>query len=369
MDRERAAPQRWAALAVLSIAGLGLLLWSIIEAPVRGWSSSLVLAAGASGLAVLAGFTAWERHSTHPMLNLAFFRRRSFSAAISSVWMVTFGMYGALFVLTLYLQFSLGYTALQTGIRVLPAAAAVAVIAPLSPLLVRLIGAKLTVAGGLLIIAAGLWQISGASLSSTYADSVAGMIMLGLGAGLAIPCTTAAVMGSVPRGDTGVASATNGTFMQVGGGARGRGHRQPAGQQVHRPDDPGAGSAPPAARGGAHDPRFHRRRAGGRRAGGRHRRTAARPCRTGIVPVRHGPRPADRGGGRPGRMPDCPGGDARPAVRIGQPHAWSRATVNTRMSGTFTAKTASVARSTASVAPGAWPCLADDGCEPPDTGK
>jgi EmrB/QacA subfamily drug resistance transporter len=203
--------------AVLSIAGLGLLLWAIIEAPVRGWSSSLVLAAGAAGLAVLASFAAWEWHSSHPMLNLAFFRRRSFSAAISSVWLVTFGMYGALFVLTQYLQFSLGYSALQTGVRVLPAAAAVAVIAPLSPVLVRLIGSKLTVASGLLVVAAGLWQISGASVSSTYTDSVAGMIMLGLGAGLAIPCTTAAVMGSVPRGDTGVASATNGTFMQVGG--------------------------------------------------------------------------------------------------------------------------------------------------------
>ncbi len=203
--------------AVLSIAGLGLLLWAIIEAPVRGWSSTLVLAAGAAALAVLAGFAAWEWHSTHPMVNPAFFRRRSFSAAISSVWVVTFGLYGALFVLTQYLQFSLGYTALQTGVRVLPAAAAVAVIAPLSPLLVRLIGSKLTVAGGLLVVAAGLWQISGASVTSTYTDSLPGMIMLGLGAGLAIPCTTAAVMGSVPRGDTGVASATNGTFMQVGG--------------------------------------------------------------------------------------------------------------------------------------------------------
>ena len=60
------------------------------------------------------------------------------------MWLITFGMYGALFVLTQYLQFSLGYTALQTGVRVLPAAAAVAVVAPASPFLVRLIGAKFT---------------------------------------------------------------------------------------------------------------------------------------------------------------------------------------------------------------------------------
>ena len=203
--------------SVLSVAGLGLLLWSIIEAPVRGWSSGVVIASGLGDLTVLGGFALWERASDHPMLNLRFFQKRAFSAAISSVWLVTFGMYGALFALTQYLQFSLGYTALQTGIRVLPAAAAVAVVAPASPFLVRLIGARFTAAAGLLVVAAGLWQISGASVTSTYADSVAGMVMLGIGAGLAIPCTTASVMGSVPRGDTGVGSATNGTFMQVGG--------------------------------------------------------------------------------------------------------------------------------------------------------
>jgi EmrB/QacA subfamily drug resistance transporter len=203
--------------ALLSIAGLGLLLWSIIEAPVHGWSSGLVIAAGLAGLAVLTVFALWERASSHPMLNLRFFRIRAFSAAISSVWLITFGMYGALFVLTQYLQFSLGYTALQTGIRVLPAAGAVALVAPFSPLLVRLIGAKFTVVAGLLTVAGGLWQMSGATIGSTYAGILPGTIMLGVGAGLAIPCTTALVMGSLPRGDTGVGSATNGAFMQVGG--------------------------------------------------------------------------------------------------------------------------------------------------------
>ena len=203
--------------ALLSVAGLGLLLWSIIEAPVRGWSSGLVIAAGLGGLGILGAFALWEKTSSHPMLNVRFFQNRAFSSAISSVWLVMFGLYGALFVLTQYLQFSLGYTALQTGIRVLPAAGAVALVAPFSPVLVRLAGSKITTAIGLLIVAGGLYQISGASITSTYASSLPGMIMLGIGAGLAIPCTTALVMGSLPRGDTGVGSATNGTFMQVGG--------------------------------------------------------------------------------------------------------------------------------------------------------
>jgi EmrB/QacA subfamily drug resistance transporter len=203
--------------ALLSIAGLALLLWGIIQAPVDGWSSALVIGAMISGVAVLGAFAFWESRSSHPMLNLQFFTRRAFSAAISSVGLATLGLFGSLFVLTQYLQFDLGYTPLQAGIRVLPAAGAIAVVAPLSALLQKTVGTKLTTAAGLLIVAAGLWQIGQASTSSTYVDSLAGMILLGIGAGLAIPASTASVMGSVPTEHTGIGSATNGTALQLGG--------------------------------------------------------------------------------------------------------------------------------------------------------
>src|SRR5208282_1506216 len=158
--------------AVLSIASIGMILWSIIEAPTRGWSSAPVIAVGAAGLATLAIFAAWERFTDHPLLNLGFFRQRSFSAAILSVATVTFGLFGALFMLTQFMQFFLGYTPLQAGIRVLPAATALVVLAPLSALLVRTIGTKLTMAAGLALIAAGLWQISGATVTTTFAGTV-----------------------------------------------------------------------------------------------------------------------------------------------------------------------------------------------------
>jgi len=203
--------------AVLSIAGIGMLLWSIIEAPTRGWSSSPVITVGAGGLAVLALFAAWERITTHPLLNLGFFRQRSFSAGLPAVAAVTFGLYGALFVLTQFMQFFLGYTPLQAGIRVLPAAAALVVVAVPSARLVRAIGTKLTMAAGLALIAGGLWQISGATITTTFAGTVLGMVLLGAGAGLAIPTATGSVIGSVPASDTGVASAANTTAIQLGG--------------------------------------------------------------------------------------------------------------------------------------------------------
>src|ERR1019366_4249988 len=98
----------------------------------------------------------------------------------------------------------------------------------------RVAGTKLTAAAGLLIIAAGLGRISGASVTSTYAQTVAGMVMLGIGAGLAIPAATGSVMGSLPRGDTGVGSARPRPPPRGGAGGGGRGRRAP-----------GAGSPPP----------------------------------------------------------------------------------------------------------------------------
>jgi len=202
--------------ALLSIAGLGLVLWAIIEAPVHGWSSAIVVGAGAAGLVVLASFAVWERASTHPMLNLRFFRQPSFSAAIGSQGLALFGLAGALFVLTQFLQFNLGYSALQAGVRMLPIAAAVAVIAPLSAAAVRLAGTKHTTAAGLLLITAGLWQVSHATVTWTYTALLPGLFLTGIGAALVMPAVSGSVMGSLPRGDLGVGSATNGVSIQVG---------------------------------------------------------------------------------------------------------------------------------------------------------
>ena len=98
--------------AVLSIAGLGLLLWAIIEAPTRGWTSAAVVGVGLASLVVLGGFVAWEARSRHPMLKLALLL-----AIAASPWPPrpsasgSSGCMGALFVQTQFLQFDLGYLA------------------------------------------------------------------------------------------------------------------------------------------------------------------------------------------------------------------------------------------------------------------
>ena len=79
------------------------------------------------------------------------------------------------------------------------------------------LGTKLTVALGLAFVAGGLWQISGATVTTTYSGVVVGAIMIGVGAGLVMPASTGSLMGTLPLEHTGVGSATNGTFLNIGG--------------------------------------------------------------------------------------------------------------------------------------------------------
>ncbi len=204
--------------STLSIVGLGLLLWAIIAAPTRGWTSPSVVAVGTAGIAALILFVGWEARSDHPMLKLAFFRSRRFSAAIAALALGVFPLFGAVFVLTQFLQFDLGFSPLQAGVRILPTAGVLAVTAPLSTLIVRAFGSKLTATAGLSAIACGLWQISAASTAlASYAAVLPGMLLLGLGAGLLMPTAADSVLGSLPRAEAGVGSATYGVAIQVGG--------------------------------------------------------------------------------------------------------------------------------------------------------
>ena len=202
---------------VLSVAGLGLLLWGIIEAPVDGWASGVVLAALASGVVLLVAFVRWELHSDHPMFRVSFFSNPRFSGASVSVSLVFFALFGALFLLTQYLQSVLSYTPFQAGLRLAPVAVTLAVFAPLASLLAEKLGTKVVVAAGLSIVAIGLGLASGFNVRAGYLPVLVSICVAGLGMGLTISPATEAIMGSLPPTEAGVGSAMNGTDIQVGG--------------------------------------------------------------------------------------------------------------------------------------------------------
>jgi len=109
--------------ATLSITGLLALVYGIIDGPLDGWGSARIIGAFAAAVVLLAGFAWWESHSDHPMLNISFFRNPRFSAASSGLMLIFFAMFGATFLLTQYLQFVMGYSALRAGTALLPWAA------------------------------------------------------------------------------------------------------------------------------------------------------------------------------------------------------------------------------------------------------
>jgi EmrB/QacA subfamily drug resistance transporter len=203
--------------AGLSIVGMGLLLWGIIEAPDRSWTSPLILGAVVAAIAVLAAFMAWERHSSHPMLEVSFFTSRRFSAAMGAMGLVMFALMGGLFLLTQYLQFSLGYTAFETGLRIAPIAAVLLVVAPLSSIVDHLVGTKPVVFTGMALLAVGFGLLTRVTVHDTYMDVLPAFLLIGLGTGLAFAPCTESVMGSLPIDQAGVGAATNGAALQTGG--------------------------------------------------------------------------------------------------------------------------------------------------------
>jgi EmrB/QacA subfamily drug resistance transporter len=203
--------------AGLSIVALGLLLWGIIEAPNLSWTSPTILASLGIGVVAIVAFVIWEIRSRSPVLPLQFFSNRRFSAGVSALALVLFALLGMFFLVTQYLQFTLGYSPLDTGLRIGPIALTLLVVAPVAVYLAHRFGTKPVVGAGLGLITLGLILLSRTSITTTYLGDLAPLLLIGIGSGLAMPPCTESVMSSVPLSDAGVGSATNDTAMQIGG--------------------------------------------------------------------------------------------------------------------------------------------------------
>jgi EmrB/QacA subfamily drug resistance transporter len=216
-SKDPSAPRLDPAGAALSIVGLTSLVYAVIEAPSHGWTDPMILAALGVAAVVLASFVVWEMRSDHPMLNIEFFRNPRFTAASISVTLVFFALFGSLFFLTQYLQFVLGYSALEAGIRVAPIALVLIVVSPVAGRLVNRLGNKALVVAGMSVVAVGLWILSTITVASGYPHVLVSLMILGTGMALAMTPATESIMGSLPLAKAGVGSAMNDTTRQIGG--------------------------------------------------------------------------------------------------------------------------------------------------------
>ena len=201
----------------LSIAGVALLVWSLIEAPSNGWLSAATAGGIAGAAALLATFVWWELRVTDPLLDVHLFRKMRFTAASLAITLGFFALFGFIFLVTQYLQLVKGYSALEAGVRTLPFAFAMVVAAVTSPRIERRVGTKLVVAAGLTLMAAGFAIAATNDASTPYSVIATAMILMGLGLGSAAAPATESIMASLPPAKAGVGSAVNDTTREVGG--------------------------------------------------------------------------------------------------------------------------------------------------------
>jgi EmrB/QacA subfamily drug resistance transporter len=203
--------------ALLSVAGLGTLIYAIIEAPAHGWASAPTFGAFAAAAAILVAFARWELRVAEPMLDLRFFRNPRFTAAASTITLIFFVMFGMIFVLTQYLQSVLGYSPLQAGVRLLPWAAVYMVSAPRSARLVERWGHRRVVSSGLIVVATGLALLARSGLHADYPLLALSLVVTAAGMGMVTAPSTGAIMVSLPLDKAGVGSAVNDTTRELGG--------------------------------------------------------------------------------------------------------------------------------------------------------
>jgi predicted MFS family arabinose efflux permease len=176
-----------------------------------------VLGAFAVGTVAMASFIAWELHTPTPMLDMRFFRNPRFTAANSAITLTFFAMFGSMFLMTQYWQFVHGYSPLGAGLRMIPYAITMMIVAPLSARIVERVGTKRVVTTGLLIISGALLALSFLQTDTPYPLAISGFCVMAVGMGMTMAPATESVMGSLPREKAGVGSAVNDTTRQVGG--------------------------------------------------------------------------------------------------------------------------------------------------------
>ncbi len=216
-SRDPRAPRTDRAGFVLSTAAIGLLTYTIIEAPNHGWGSARTLGSFGAAATLAGLFVAWERRTDEPMLDLSLFKNLRFTAASLSVAISFFALSGFIFLVTQYAQFIKGWGPLSTGVRLLPVASFVAISSIAGTKLALRFGTKLVVAGGLLLMAGFYLWVSTAQASTTYLTIAAQMVMLGTGMGLTSAPATEAIMGVVPKAKAGIGSAVNDATRLLGG--------------------------------------------------------------------------------------------------------------------------------------------------------
>ena len=202
---------------VVSSAAVGLLVYTVIEAPRRGWQDPATLVGFAVTAALAVAFVAIERRRAHPMIDVSLFRTPAFSAASGSVTVAFFALFGFIFLVTQYFQLIRGYGTLSTGLRILPVATTIAIGSVAGVALAGRLGTRAVVTTGLLLLGSSFGWIALSPAFMPYGQVVGQMVLMGLGLGLTTAPATESILSVLPAAKAGVGSAVNDATREAGG--------------------------------------------------------------------------------------------------------------------------------------------------------
>ena len=215
-SRETEARRLDLAGLVLSTASLFALTWALIEGHDRGWTSAAILGAFGVAAATTAGFVLVERRVAQPMVDVSLFARREFSGGIVALMLWAFGLFGIYFFTSLYLQGVLGFSPTKAGAAFVPMAVLMAISAVVSDRVAARFGAYRSTGVGMLVMGLAIGSVSLLGADASFWSLMPSFALIGLGGGLTMPLT-ATVLGVMPTGQAGVASAVFNASREVAG--------------------------------------------------------------------------------------------------------------------------------------------------------
>jgi EmrB/QacA subfamily drug resistance transporter len=205
----------WAGFVLLTTGLVGL-VYGLIRASETSWSNNGVIGSLVVGGVLLAGFVVVEFRIDHPMFDMSLFRTPTFVGGLLAAFTMNGSLFAMFLYLVLYLQDILGYSALDTGLRLLVSTGGTFVAAAISGRLSEHVPVRYLIAPGLALVGVGLLLMSGISGTSSWTHLLPGFIVAGTGAGLVNPPLASTAIGVVSPERSGMASGVNSTFRQIG---------------------------------------------------------------------------------------------------------------------------------------------------------
>ncbi|GAB3671052.1 MFS transporter [Actinocorallia lasiicapitis] len=193
------------------------IVYGIIKASAWGWGDAKTLGFFGGAIVLFAAFVLWESKAAEPLLPLSLFRSVSISLGTVMMLLVAFGMFGALFFLTFYMQSVHGLSPVDSGVRLLPMMLSMMVGSPVAAIMITKLGPKIPLVVGPLLAAAAFLGLTRLGLEGGFADTLPWFVLLGLGLSPVFVGATDIIVGNAPVSMAGVASGLQNAAMQVGG--------------------------------------------------------------------------------------------------------------------------------------------------------